>query len=210
MPPALKEICRGLRSKHFPRGQIMLYQDDAPQDLFILQAGTVKVYDIDDEGNEKILHLFNPPAVMPFDFFGHGNSKYIKWFYAALTDCDVYTLPSDRLTEQIDQNGELATYLTDWFSAEANELLVRLSSLGKTTAGDKVAAALKFLSVRHANQRRSGWRRVAFPVNQQLLADMTGVTRESTALIMKGFRDRQVVRYPRQTILEINPRKLLR
>jgi CRP-like cAMP-binding protein len=205
--PILAKTVDGARSKHYPKGQIMLYQSDAPQEVYVLHEGVIKVYDIDEQGNEKVLHLLKPYSIAPFSFFT-GNETTIQWFYSALTDCKVYVVPLEDFKDQMEGNQELTIYLMNWFSREVHELLVRLSSLGKSTARDKVVAALKFLATIHATERRSGWSRVAFPISHQLIADLTGVTRESAATIMRELSNEEIVRNPRQTILEINLEKL--
>lgn len=196
------------RVRHIPGGQIILYEGDNPLEIFILRAGVVKVYDIDEQGNEKILHLAKPPAVVPFAFFS-GMRDPLKWFYTTLTDCDVYVLPAAKLKKMTHDNPDLAELLTNSFSSDVHELLVRLSSLGKTNARDKIVAALKFLVTCHASQRHSGWWRVNFAVSHQLIADLCGITRESAALVMKELQSEKVIRNPRVTILEINREKLL-
>lgn len=207
IPPQLSAVFKGVRAKHFPKGQIMLYQYDPALDVLLLQSGVIKIYDIDEQGNEKILHLLKPSAIVPLTFFSL-NSDVIRWFYAALTDCVVCVVPVQKLRDQIDTDSQLATSLMQYLSNELHEILVRMSSLGKTNTRDKIVAALHFLSEHHAIERRSGWWRVSFSVNQQLLADMTGVTRESAAMIMKDLKDEHIVRQPRMTILEINRNKL--
>lgn len=194
---------KGVRSKRYPRGQIILYKDDPAYEVVILKKGIIKLHDVDAQGNEKILHLVKPYAVAPLAFFS-GNNENMHWFYSALTDCEVCTMPAEELTRMMRENSELALYLVNWFSLEVHELLVRLGSFGKTNARDKVTAALKFLAARHALGRRSGWRSVAFPVNQQFIADMTGLTRESAAAIMRDLLGRGLIRTPRQTLLEVN------
>jgi CRP/FNR family transcriptional regulator len=208
MPLLLTTATKGVRQKHVPRGQIIIYQGDEPQEALILKKGIVKLYDIDDQGNEKILHIFKPYAVLPFAFFS-GDAQPTRWFYSALTDCDICILPADKLAELMSSSGKLTLDLVSWFSLEVHELLMRLNSLGKTNAKAKVTAALKFLDAKHSTPRRSGWMRVNFAVNHQLIADMTGLTRESTAMIMRDFQKRGLIRNPKQTILEINHEKLI-
>lgn len=198
---------KGVRLKHFPRGQIILFQGDKPFEVMQLKAGIIKIYDIDEDGNEKILHLLKAGAILPLVFFS-GNNERVNWFYAALTDCDVCVITYENLNKQMNDSSQLSILLVHWFSIEVHELLVRMSSLGKTNTRGKILAALKFLAVHHAIQRRSGWWRVTFPVNHQLLADMTGMTRESAAMIMKEIKDEKIIRQPRVTILEINTDKL--
>lgn len=206
-PPVLQTLVKTARIKHIPGGQIILYEDDLPQEVYIIKTGVVKVYDIDEQGNEKILHLAKAPSVIPFAAFS-GLRNPLHWFYSALTDCDIYVLTAANMLESVKSSGELGQVLTKDYSDNVHELLVRLSSLSKTNAKDKIIAALKFLAVRHAVQRRSGWWRVNFAVSHQLLADLCGITRESAAMAMKDLQDQKVIRNPRLTILEINADKL--
>ncbi|MEO5949753.1 MAG: cyclic nucleotide-binding domain-containing protein, partial [Candidatus Saccharimonas sp.] len=66
VPLILQRALRDARVKQVPSGQILFYEDDIPQEVYILKEGIVKIYDIDDQGNEKILHLVKAPAVIPF------------------------------------------------------------------------------------------------------------------------------------------------
>jgi CRP-like cAMP-binding protein len=121
----------------------------------------------------------------------------------------VYVIPQTELREMVRANWQLSEALTSTFSYDVHELLVRLSSLGKSNARDKVIAALKFLLVCHASERRTGWWRVNFAVSHQLIADLCGITRESTALVMKDLQTEEIVRNPRITILEIQKDRLI-
>jgi len=206
-PPPLIPILRDMRCKPIRKGQIMLYRGDRTPDVYIIHSGIVKIYDVDEQGNEKVLQLVKRPAVIPFAFFS-GSTVAAKWFYEALTDCEIYVVPQIKLIQGIRDDSNLALYLMNWFSGEVHEILQRLSSLGKSTARDKLFAALLSLVNRHSTERRGPWRRITFPVNHQLLADMTGITRESITVAMKGLQDDGMVRHPRVNILEVNTSKL--
>ena len=207
IPEVLAKVLQNARCKHVLKNQVLLYEGDAPFEVMVVKSGIIKVHDIDDQGNEKVLHLLRSPAVFPFAFFT-GNGVATRWYYTALTDCEIYSLPQTELRDLFLKDPELAQYLMSWFSSEVHEILTRLSSLGKTLARDKIAAALNFLAIWHSVERRSGWKRVTFPVSHQLLADMTGITRESATLTMQEFQEKHVIRTPRATILEINQSKL--
>lgn len=208
VPSPLRKLLRSARMKHFPRGQLIFYVGDMPGEVFFITAGAVKIYDISDQGNEKILHIVKAPAVLPLAFF-LGASAPLQWFYATLTDCDFYILPKDELQCSMEADNLLAAFLMKSFYVDVHELLVRLSSLEKTNVRNKLIASLKFLTVRHARRRPSGWWRVSFSVNHQLLADLSGVTRESASMAMKGLQEEKIIRNPRLTILEINRAKLV-
>jgi CRP/FNR family transcriptional regulator len=207
IPSLLQDALRSARTRQVPSGQIILYEGDTPQEVFILKSGIVKLYDIDDQGSEKILHLVKPPAVIPFAFFS-GMHDPLHWFYTTLTDCELYVVSASDLKEMTRADSRLAEILTNHFSDDVHELLVRLNSLSKTNIQDKVMAVLRFLMVRHATLRRADWCRVTFPINHQLIANLCGITRESTSIVMKELADKKVIRTPKMATLEINKKRL--
>ena len=144
---------------------------------------------------------------MPLAFFS-GDAITTRWFYAALTDCELYITTHNELKAAFLKDPGYAMVLTNWFSQEVHELLVRLGSLGKTSARSKVIAALKFLAVCLSEPTRGAWRCVTFPVTHQLIADLTGITRESAALSMKQIQDEGLIKYPKLTLLHINYEKI--
>lgn len=196
------------RVKKVTKGQIVLYEGDQPNEVYVIKAGVIKIHDISDQGEEKILHLIKAGAVFPLVFFS-GKNNPTNWFYTALTDCEFYVAPQSVLQNIIKNNALACLTLMNWFSKEVHELLVRLSSLGKTNARHKLIAALKFLAVCHHKSIKGPWRQVAFAVNHQLLADMTGITRESTAVCMKQFQKEGLIRYPHFACLSINYPKII-
>lgn len=205
--PLLVPVLKHARRKQIAKGQVILYEGDLTVDVFVLESGIIKIHDIDDMGNEKILHLLKRPAVFPFAFFS-GSEIPTRWFYTALTDCEISVIPREMLQKEIETNSKLGLYLMNQFSLEVHEILTRLSSLGKTNTRDKLCSALNFLVVWHSKQQRDDWYRVSFPVSHQLLADMIGTTRESTAIAMKELQNERMIRNPRLTILEINRSKI--
>jgi CRP-like cAMP-binding protein len=199
----LGKLVSGTRVKHYPKNQILLYSGDNVNDLYVLKKGIAKMYDIDHQGNEKILHILKPPAIMPLTSFG-GEGQTTEWFYSAITDCEVYAVPFAEAEKRVADDCKLASYMMRHFASEMHELLIRMSSMGKSDARSKLAYVLRFLAVCHAREKHGGWRRVEFPVGHQLLADMIGMTRESTAISMKHLREQEIIRYPRATELEIH------
>ena len=197
------KLVSGARIKRYPKNQILLYGGDNISDLYVLRKGVTKMYDIDTKGNEKILHLLKPPGILPLTSFGK-SGQMNEWFYGAITDCEVYSVSYNEAERRIAADGKLAAYLMYQSASEMHELLIRISSLGKSDARGKLAQVLIFLAVFHASKRHGGWRRVSFPVGHQLLADMIGMTRESTALGLKQLREQNIIRYPHATQLEIH------
>jgi CRP/FNR family transcriptional regulator len=191
------------QQRSYPKGQIILYQGDSPPYMFLLKRGELKVYDIDEQGNEKVLYIMRPGSIFPFASY-LGRPVEVMWFYAALTELEAYAVSYEDLKPQLHQDPELPLYLLEKVTTDTHEAFVRIASMSKTTTRPKLVAALKFLCVHHTYEQKSGWRRVNFPVSHQLLADMTGITRESATLVMKQLQDEKITRSPRLGILEID------
>jgi CRP-like cAMP-binding protein len=192
----------------YPKGQTILYQGDTPPYMFLLKSGEIKVYDIDEQGNEKILYIMRPGSIFPFASY-LGRPAEVMWFYAALTDVEAYAISYDSLKPHLHSDPSLSLYLLEKVTTDMHEAFVRIASMSKTTTRPKLVAALKFLCVYHTHILKNGWRRVNFPISHQLLADMTGITRESATLAMKQLQDQQITRSPRLAILEINFERLI-
>lgn len=199
----LANILRNAKVRHYPKGQIILYEGENPTDAFVVKRGAVKIYDIDEDGNEKILHIIKAPGIFPTIFL-FGAQGVTSTFYTTVADSELYVLSRAEFEEQFTGNPALAIYCIRWFAGEVAEMMRRMSSLEKTSTRDKLIATLGYLVRQHADNQKGGWKRVRFPISHQLLADMIGVTRESTTMVMKDLHKEKYVRTPKLGVLDIN------
>ncbi len=189
--------------RHYPKGQIILYEGENPTDAFVVKTGAVKIYDIDEDGNEKILHIVKAPGIFPTIFL-FGAPGVTNTFYTTVCDSELYVLSRADFEARLLSDPTLAIYCIRWFAGEVSEILRRMSSLEKTSTRDKLIATLGYLTRQHADIQKGGWKRVRFPISHQLLADMIGVTRESTTMVMKDMHKEKIVRTPKLGTLDIN------
>lgn len=173
----------------------------------MLKGGVVKLHSVDSSGDEKVLLLLSSPMVLPLAFYARPGVT-TRWQYTALTDCDMFVLPRKALDRVMEQDTESMHFLMQNYSNEVREVLLRLESLGKSDATSKLIIALRYLAAYHSEHLRGNWWRVSFPVSQQLLADLTGVSRETISIAMRTLMDGKVVRSPRLTVLEVNTDRL--
>ena len=190
--------------RHYPKGQIILYEGENPTDAFVVKDGAVKIYDIDEDGNEKILHIIRANGLFPIIFL-FGTSRQTSTFYTTVADSELYVFSRADFEARLASDPALVLYCLRWFADEVQEMLRRMSSLEKTSTRSKLMATLGYLSRQHTDPPKAGWKRVQFPISHQLLADMIGVTRESTTMVMKDLQKEKVVRTPKLGALDINP-----
>jgi CRP/FNR family transcriptional regulator len=199
----LDSLLATAKVRHYPKGQIILYEGENPTDAFVVKSGAVKIYDIDEDGNEKILHVVKTPGIFP-SIFLFGARGITNTFYTTVSDSELYVFSRADFEERLANDAVLANYCLRWFASEVSEMMRRMSSLEKTSTRDKLIATLGYLTRQHADPQRGGWTRVRFPISHQLLADMIGVTRESTTMVMKDLQKEKIVRTPKLGTLDIN------
>lgn len=200
----LDKLLANAKVRHYPKGQIILYEGENPTDAFVVKSGAVKIYDIDEDGNEKILHIVKAKGIFPIIFL-FGSARQTNTFYTTVCDSELYVFSRASFEAQLSTDLELTLYCLRWFADEVQEMLRRMSSLEKTSTRSKLIATLAYLSRQHADPPKAGWKRVQFPISHQLLADMIGVTRESTTMVMKDMQKEKIVRTPKLGVMEINP-----
>jgi CRP/FNR family transcriptional regulator len=210
MPITLQDFLLNARLRKLPKDQILVYEGDLQPEIYILKSGVVKIYGIDDQGEEKILHLLGTPAVIPLSFFSFIDTITTTWYYMTLTDCDVYVIPKNKLVSLIENNAPIAVYLVgQFYKKDVHEIMTHLASLEKTSTREKIRAILQYLVVCHTGkQLANDWHRISFPVSHQLLADMSGITRASTTQTMKWMVGKGIARYKKPLQLEVNSEKL--
>lgn len=192
--------------RKYAKGQIICYQGDQPQHIFFVARGHVRFYDIDEEGNEKILHLIGPNNIFPM-LYAFGVTKDVGAFYSTLDAADIITVPLDEFRRETETNIKFANMLTRWFLTEIDQLVSRLSSLEKTDAKVKVLHALKYLST-HYGEQKGVWQQINIPVTHQFLADFTGLARETVSAIMHDLDEDDIIQSRKVHKLEVKRKEI--
>jgi len=207
----LAPIIKKSKVRLYSKGQTIIYPDDPGLYVYFIKSGAVTMYDIDAEGNNKILYIFGPPTLFPMVSF-IDDAVSSSWFYTALVDTEVYCIPYAELKSRLKEVESSAAYNLILAQAlrEAHERLLWIADHNKTDSSSKLISALLFLLEHHTNVASNTWRLVLFPVPHQLLADMTGLTRETISLTMKEFAKKHLVKYQLKGQLEINYTKIIK
>lgn len=187
----------------YSAGQIIFYDGDAPTQVIFVKNGAVKFYDTDADGNEKIMHISGEGGIFPL-FYAFEDKKKVDGFYAAIVETRVLLIPLVDFRAKLKSSAEYAFKTLRWYAEEMDHIVLRLKSLEKSSARQKILQALFYLSDQHATEN-SGvpkWYRINFPLTQQILADMTGLTRETVNVTLKDPTILRVVRI-RHRVFEI-------
>lgn len=193
----------------YDAGQIMLYDGDQPNNVMFVKRGAIKFFDTDKDGNEKILHIGGEGSIAPL-FYTFEDKKAVDAFYAALCKTEVLLVPLEDFRDKLHSSAEYTFDVLRWYAEEMDHIVLRLKSLEKSSAKQKVMQALYYLSEQHATKEstKGTWRRISFPVTQQILADLTGLTRETVNIVLNDPECLKYIRSNSRQKFEVNVGKI--
>lgn len=204
---AIRQLFPKGLERTFAKDQIICYDGDRPASVFFILEGHVKYYDIDDEGNEKILHINGPGNVFPM-LYAFKVAKEVRGFYSCIDKTTLLIVPAKEFLRTNSINLEFSNMLNHLFLVEIQELAYRLSALEKTDAKDKILFALKNLS-RYYGHSKDHYIAIDFPITRQFMADYTGLARETASIAMSELGKDKIIRMGSQRTLEVKSSALL-
>jgi len=204
-PQLVETLFSDVQERTYRPGQIVVYDGDHPNHVFYVKKGVYKFYDTDSAGNEKIMYIGGQESFFPI-FYAFERKPHVDGFYATVTPCDLLLIPIDDFREKLKTKPSLAYEMLNWHAYEVEQIILHLKSVEQNVAKDRVARVLHNLCKHHAvpGLVKPGWYTLDFPISQQMLADLTGLTRETVNIVLKELDALQAVRMPKRLTLELN------
>lgn len=177
----LLRLLRQYPTKRFAAGEMILYQGEVPAAAYVIRSGTVKEYNISDQGDEKpIAFRGNSDILASAWVFGRMNSAL--YFYEAHTDCAVYSLTREDLLAAIKHDPNILFSLLSRYVALNTAGTMQLHALEYSRAADKLTHMFYYLCQTHGIELEGGLTLIDLPLTQQDLANLLGLTRETTGI----------------------------
>lgn len=194
------------QARKYHKGQIICYQGDRPSYIYFVTRGHIRYYDIDEQGNEKILHIIGPSNIFPM-LYAYDVTDEVTAFYATIDNAEVVMIPLQEFREKINSDVKFSNILTRWFLTEIDQLVYRISNFERTDSRNRVLTTLKYLAINYGHKEK-GWTRINFPVTQQFIADLTGLTRETVSASMQELEKSKDIQHAKGRLLLVKSIKL--
>lgn len=180
----LSSVFDNAHVRQYPKGQILLYQGERTHDVFHIQKGYVKVYDVTANGDEKLLLILGPGDIFPLVWTFREISP-LHYFYETFDESEVCVIPRARLLDSIKKSHEVTKHLLEYFVNRTKDLMSRIECIESTSAKHKVAQVLTYLATAHGDKIAKAAYKVRIPITHQSIADMAGIARETASLQLK-------------------------
>lgn len=203
----LAEFVESYPVKHFAKGEIVIYQGETPSSVYVVKSGFVKAYDINSDGTEQLIWLGARLNSFPIVYFEDMMLRPAVFFYGAFTDLDAYCIDSESYARGLKTDHRLLFEMYALMSHNLSDYLERLSAVEKPKASDKIIYTLDFLASRFGGTKDGDDIEVALPLTHQDIANLVGLTRETTAMELKKLKDQGYIHYDKWRF-SINRQKL--
>lgn len=176
-------------TRRFPKNSLVLFQGEVPRYGFIVINGCLKVYAIDDEGNEKIVGIYSRGDIFPVDWLT-GTSRSVMFYYETIEDSQLMPVQKEECSRR-----DITEYLHEFASRETTTSLLRNLALQQSNATNKILYFFFYLAMRHGKKMGAGLYGLGLPLTHQFIADNLGLTRETVAGEVSKFKKANVVMY---------------
>ncbi|CAA9256516.1 MAG: hypothetical protein AVDCRST_MAG26-2130 [uncultured Chloroflexia bacterium] len=170
-----------LQDRRYRPGQYLVHQDSAPEGLFFISEGRVRLARIGPDGREQVLQMVGPGELFNAEPLFDGGATPAS--ARAMSPVRALLLPAAVLVALIGSHPSIALLLLRELSARQRELVVLLEDLRFRSVRARLARVL-------LNEARDG----AAAITQQELAERAGTVREIVGRTLRDMQQEGLVR----------------
>ena len=166
------------RPFRFSRGEIILRGNSEPTGVYCVDKGQVKVYSINDAGDEYIHIIYRHGEIFPMIWAF--KNIYRNVFYEAMESSLLWMIPRDTFLKFAQSSLQISYGLLQQMIEQFNTYADRIDNLEYKRADERVIYRLLFLAGRFGT-RHGGSMTIEARLTQQDIARSINVARESVA-----------------------------
>lgn len=206
----IEKLFKGAAIKKYPKNQLIYYSGDELGPIYLIKEGYVKAYTILDSGDSRTIFLLGPGDIFPIAFSTtmDWENYRVKYFYQSLTDVQLQFLPRDTFKSLIEASTEnMGTYMA-YMSASNDAIMRQLEMMKSKKAINKVIMLLPYLVSKFGEKIRPDAYRLRIKLSHQEIADLSGVTRETTTTLVKQLEKQGALKQEKgRLIIKTKPKK---
>ncbi|HSX47637.1 MAG TPA: Crp/Fnr family transcriptional regulator [Patescibacteria group bacterium] len=195
--------------RKFKKGEIIIFQGEAPRNAFAVKSGTVKAYNLSLSGDEKPVAFYPEGNVFPATWI-YGKAPSAIYYYEAFTPAvEVYLLDKDNFIKFIKKSPELLYQELERMLSDQLGGSMRLNALQHSRASDKLIYTLHYLALTHGHALDKDNIEITLDLTHQDFANLTGLTRETAATELNKLKKLNIIIYGKHKPYTLNLKHLL-
>jgi CRP/FNR family cyclic AMP-dependent transcriptional regulator len=177
----LERFAEVTREKSYPKGSVILFEDDPGDSLFVVRDGRVKVVLIGEDGREVILGVLGVG-----EYFGELSlidDRPRSAHVIAMEDSNLLVLRREDFRKRVESSPSVAWSLLTELSRRLRRADDKIGGLVLLDVPGRIARLLLDLA------EESGTNAIEKSLTHQTIAQMIGASRETVSRAMKDFQD---------------------
>lgn len=193
---AFKPLLKAGIPRQFTKRRTILFQGEIPRSLMIIQSGIVKAYGITSSGDQRTVTLLSAGDIFPIEWV-FDKSRVSLYYYEAVTDCSILSVSKSDFLTTLAADAQLKEHVFQSYVAHYTSATMHIYALEHSHAQDKLVYILQYLVARFGEKQKNGLTKVKLRLSHQDIAEMVGLTRETTAVELHRLKDRGLIEYQR-------------
>lgn len=190
----LEHVVKG--SRPVQKGQHIFRANDTFESLFAVRSGSVKVYILNETGEEQIIGFYFPGEIFGFDAIEHHRHSCSAVALETTTSCSI---PYDKIHDICIQIPDLQNQMFRLLSRELSNENQLLLTINKRNAEERIATFLVSLSSRFHKLGYSA-KEYNLPMSRQEIGNYLGLTIETVSRLFTKFQRNGLVKINRKAI----------
>ncbi len=192
---SMKRLFEDSRAKTYSKNQLIHYQGDRMTQVYLVKSGYIKAYTILESGDTRTILLLAKDDIFPLAFSAtlDWSDYQIRYFYQSLTEAELQAMPSDELMKRIGDDHDISNAYMSYLAASNEIIMEQLEVMKNKKAIDKVLLTLPYLISKSGKKIKPDVYELQLKLSHQEVADLTGVTRETTTTLIKQLEKKKIL-----------------
>lgn len=204
-PDELELVCKSSYEKHYQKGGIIFFENDAHGGLYLLVSGRVKLTMLSPDGKEKVLNILQEGDIMGeisfFDLDPHPITA------EAIEDTRLLIIPREKLEEIITEKPGLALKIIESLAKKTRLLTSQVRELVFHDAAGRMASLIRRFLDDFGFEVSSG-KMIDIILTHKEIANLIGSSRVTVTKIINNFIDQGIIKMYKRKIVVLDEEKL--
>jgi len=183
-------------SRPIQKNKHIFRSDDPFQAFYAVRSGSIKVYKLNESGEEQIIGFYFPGEILGFDALEEHKHTCSAIVLETTTVCSI---PYDKISEISSKIPELQDQILRLMSREITKENKLLLTINKRTAEERIAVFLVSLSSRFHKLGYSA-KEFNLPMSRQDIGNYLGLTIETVSRLFTKFQKSGLIKIDKKSI----------
>ncbi|MBV7273879.1 Crp/Fnr family transcriptional regulator [Clostridium sp. PL3] len=186
----LEEISSNVINRRYKKGQMIFFEGDVSDKLYIVNKGKVKIFKYTKEGKEQILYILTDG-----DFVGELSllkKTKVEFNAEALEDTAICALTKENFDKIIEKNPEITFKILEVVHDRLINLENLVQRLSTKDVESRVSGVLLSLA-KDFGKEEGNIITVNLPLNREEIGSYAGLTRETVSRTLTGMQDEGII-----------------